>query len=194
MVLSSVISASSMFLVDSVKDPGPPRIRDARRVDRLTGGTTSVDARIWAPVRPSTEDVTGPHGRQSELARIDRFLDDAASGPLALFVEGPAGIGKTTLWGAGIGLAADRGWTVLTCRPVESEVRLSFSALGDLMEGVPPSAFASLPRPLRHALDVALLAADPGPEPPDQRALAVALLGVLRELVGAGPVLIGVDD
>jgi DNA-binding CsgD family transcriptional regulator len=145
-------------------------------------------------VRPSTEDVTGLYGRRAELARIDNFLDDASSRPVALFVEGPAGIGKTTLWGAGVRLAVERGWTVLTCRPVESEVPLSFSALGDLMEGVPPAAFAGLPPPLKHALDVALLAADPGPEPPDQRALAVALLGVLRELVSAGPVLIGVDD
>ena len=44
------------------------------------------------------------------------------------------------------------------------------------------------------ALRVALLLASPGDAPPDERAVAVAVLGVLRELAGAGPVLVAVDD
>ena len=83
---------------------------------------------------------------------------------------------------------------MLTCRPVQAEAALSFSALGDLLEPVPEAAFGGLPGPQRHALDVALLRAEPGPEPPDQRAVAVAFLGVIRALAEAAPVIVGVDD
>src|SRR5690349_2095502 len=111
--------------------------------------------------------AAGVHGRADELARIESFLDDVISGPVALLLEGAAGIGKTTLWSAGIDLARRRGCWVLTCRPVQSEAALSFSALGDLLESVPEQALAGLPGPQRQALDVALLRAEPGPEPPD---------------------------
>ena len=116
-----------------------------------------------------------------------------ASHPAALLFEGEAGIGKTTLWSAGIDQARRRGWQVLTCRPVQPEAALSFSALGDLLEPVPDSVLGRLPGPQRRALDVALLRAEPGPEPPDQRAVAVAFLGVIRDLAEAAPVIVGVD-
>ena len=138
--------------------------------------------------------AAGVHGRAAEFARIEGFLDDVISGPVALLMEGAAGIGKTTLWSAGIDLARRRGCWVLTCRPVQSEAALSFSALGDLLESVPEQVLAGLPRPQCHALDVALLRAEPGPEPPDQRAVAVALLGVIRALADTAPVVVGVDD
>jgi DNA-binding CsgD family transcriptional regulator len=134
------------------------------------------------------------YGRAAELARIGHFLDEMGSGPAALLIEGAAGIGKTALWSAGIEMARQRGWWVLTCHPVRPEAALSFSALGDLLEPVPRQALAGLPSPQRRALDVALLRAEPGPEPPDQRAVAVALLGVIRVLAETSPVLIGVDD
>ena len=136
----------------------------------------------------------GIHGRAAELARIGRFLDEAADRPAAMLIEGEAGIGKTTLWSAGIDQARHRGWHVLTCRPVQAEAALSFSALGDLLEPVAEAAFGGLPGPQRRALDVALLRAEPGPEPPDQRAVAVAFLGVIRALAEAAPVIVGVDD
>jgi DNA-binding CsgD family transcriptional regulator len=134
------------------------------------------------------------HGRAAELARLARFLDEVTGHPAALLLEGEPGIGKTTLWSAGIDQARRRGWQVLTCRPVQSEAALSFSALGDLLEPVPEAALGALPGPQRRALDVALLRAEPGPEPPDQRAVAVAFLGVIRALAQAAPVIVGVDD
>jgi hypothetical protein len=136
----------------------------------------------------------GLYGRTAELARIGRFLDEAASHPAALLIEGEAGIGKTTLWSAGIDQARRRGWHALTCRPVRPEAALSFSALGDLLEPVPEAVLGRLPGPQRRALDVALLRAEPGPEPPDQRAVAVAFLGVIRALAETAPVIVGVDD
>src|SRR5579859_3910949 len=133
----------------------------------LTRGNTLVPSRWQATVGCSADDAVGLHGRAAELARIGHFLDEVAGGPVALLIEGAAGIGKTALWSAGIEMARERGWWVLTCRPVQSEVALSFSALGDLLELVPGEVLAGLPGPQRRALEVALLRAEPGPEPPD---------------------------
>jgi DNA-binding CsgD family transcriptional regulator len=151
--------------------------------------------RAWGcrVTRAADPDV-GIHGRATELAQIGRFLDEVAAHPAALLIEGEAGIGKTTLWSAGISDARQRGWQVLTCRPVQAEAALSFSALGDLLELVPEAVVSGLPGPQRRALDVALLRAEPGPEPPDQRAVAVAFLGVIRALAEAAPVIVAVDD
>ena len=151
--------------------------------------------RAWGcRVTRSVGPDVGIHGRASELARIGRFLDEVASHPAALLIEGEAGIGKTTLWSAGIDYARQRGWHVLTCRPVQAEAALSFSALGDLLEPVTEAVFSGLPGPQQRALDVALLRAEPGREPPDQRAVAVAFLGVIRALTEIAPVIVGVDD
>jgi DNA-binding CsgD family transcriptional regulator len=51
-----------------------------------------------------------------------------------LLLEGAAGIGKSTLWHAGVSVARARGHRVLACRAAESEARLSHTALGDLFD------------------------------------------------------------
>jgi tetratricopeptide (TPR) repeat protein len=79
---------------------------------------------------------------------------------------------------------------VLTCRAAESEARLSYAALGDLLDFELPD----LPAPQARALQVALLRAEVEGAPPDQRAVSVATLGVLRALAAADPVMIAVDD
>src|SRR5215472_18126259 len=128
------------------------------------------------------------------MAAVAAFLDAVGSGSAGLVLEGAAGIGKTTVWAAGAALAAGRGYTVLSCRPAESEARLSFAALGDLLGGALEEAVAGLPPPQRRALEVALLLADPAGSPPEQRAVCVAFLGVLRGLAASGPVVVAVDD
>jgi tRNA A37 threonylcarbamoyladenosine biosynthesis protein TsaE len=55
-------------------------------------------------------------GREPELDAIGRFLDDPLDGLAALLIEGEAGIGKTTLWQAGVDAAMERGYRVLTAR------------------------------------------------------------------------------
>ena len=52
-------------------------------------------------------------GRSAELADIAQFLDEVPRRPSALVLVGEAGIGKTTLWEAGVERASDRGWRVL---------------------------------------------------------------------------------
>jgi DNA-binding CsgD family transcriptional regulator len=129
-------------------------------------------------------------GRESELARVRSFIGSVSEGPSALLLEGAAGIGKSTLWHAGVSVARARGHRVLACRAAESEARLSYTALGDLFDFELPD----LPAPQKRALDAALLRAEFEGAPPDQRAVSVASLGVLRALGTAGPVIVAIDD
>ena len=76
-------------------------------------------------VKRSAGGIAGLYGRTDELDRITHFLDSVSGGPAALLIGGPAGIGKTTLWAAGMEVARSRGWWVLSCRPVQSEAPLS---------------------------------------------------------------------
>jgi DNA-binding CsgD family transcriptional regulator len=143
---------------------------------------------VWG--RWMDEPVHGILGRDTELAQLHNFLDPVSGGPSALLLEGAAGIGKTTLWHAGVSVAQARGHRVLACRAAESEARLSYAALGDLFDFELPE----LPAPQQRALDAALLRADVEGAPPDQRAVSVASLGVLRALATSGPVIVAIDD
>jgi hypothetical protein len=67
-------------------------------------------------------------GRDEELAALGAFLSAIDEGPAALLLEGEAGIGKTTLWTAGIRDAESRAHAVLVARPVGAEARMSFAA------------------------------------------------------------------
>jgi DNA-binding CsgD family transcriptional regulator len=133
-------------------------------------------------------------GREQELGELARFLDAVPAGPVGLLLEGDAGIGKTTLWREAVLGALDRSYRVLSCRPVESEAQLAFTALGDLLEEVPDSATAELPAPQRRALEIALLQIDAEGPAPLPRAVSLGVLGVLRALAASGPLVIALDD
>ena len=136
------------------------------------------------------EPAHGNLGRDAELAEVESFVGSVAGGPAALLLEGAAGIGKTTLWRAGVSFARARGHRVLSSRAAESEARLSYAALGDLFDFELPD----LPAPQQRALDAALLRAEVEGAPPDQRAVSVASLGVVRALAASGPVILAIDD
>jgi DNA-binding CsgD family transcriptional regulator len=131
-------------------------------------------------------------GRERELAVVESFLDE--DGPRALLLEGEPGIGKTSLWLAGVEAAPARGMGVLAARATSAEVRLSFAGLADLIGRLPASVFESLPRPQRRALDAALLRDDAPADLTDPRGVGQGLLGVLRALAADGPVVVAVDD
>ncbi|MGZ4335448.1 MAG: AAA family ATPase, partial [Gaiellaceae bacterium] len=139
-------------------------------------------------------DQPGVVGRRRELGAIEEFLARASDGATALAVSGPAGIGKTTVWEAGAELAARRGRRVLLARPAGVEASLSFAGLGDLFATVDDATLDRLPAPQRRALAAALLRDDPIAGRIDPRALATATAAVLRELAGAEPILVAVDD
>jgi DNA-binding CsgD family transcriptional regulator len=132
-------------------------------------------------------------GRVQELAAVEAFLS-GDSGADALAIVGEAGIGKSTLWQEAVRRATERGVRVLRCRPAESEARLSFAGLSDLLSPVEDDVFVALPAPQRHALDVALLRTEAFGAPPDRRVVATALLSLLRALAAKSAVLVAVDD
>jgi DNA-binding NarL/FixJ family response regulator len=132
-------------------------------------------------------------GREEELDRLRAFVDGAREGTAKLLLEGEAGIGKTTLWRAGVEHARELGLRVLESRPVAPERELSFAALGDLLSGL-HDEIGTLPAPQRRALRIALVLEEAEGEPAEQRAVAAAMLGLLRRLTAEEPLLIALDD
>jgi DNA-binding CsgD family transcriptional regulator len=135
-----------------------------------------------------------PFGREAELAAISTVLDTLPTGPAALILGGEAGIGKSTLWLDALSQARARSYRVLSCRPTGSEAKLSFAALGDLLNEVVEESIDGLPPPQRSALEVALLRKEATDVPPDQRAVSSAFHGVLMAIAASGPCLVAVDD
>ena len=105
-------------------------------------------------------------GREQELATIEGALTELGDGPWALSIEGEAGIGKMTLWQAGVDAALLLGYRVLTARIGAMETKLSFTTLGDLLDPVVDEALPELPDPQRAALEVALLRTEATGRPP----------------------------
>ncbi len=132
-------------------------------------------------------------GRQAELRGIGGFLESIATGPRALILDGQPGIGKTTLVQAGVADAIARGYTVLSCRPSQSEARLSYSSISDLFAGVADSDLGDLPTPQLEALEVVLLRTKPPSSGVDHRSVATAVLAVMRRLSGRRPVVMCID-
>lgn len=133
-------------------------------------------------------------GRTDELKILATFFEGETTGARALLIEGDAGIGKSTVWREAIRIACRKG-RVLTSRASEAETRLSFTILGDLlMPALDDEVLARLPVGQRRGLEAALLLTDTGQAHPDGRAVALAVLGVLRVLAESGPVTVGVDD
>jgi len=120
-------------------------------------------------------------------------LASATTEPSALLIEGEPGIGKTTLWLAALQLAREKGFLVLSARAAAAESVLAYSALADLLDGVPASAWADLPEPQRAAVDQVLMRSDNG-SATDQRAVAAAFLSVIECLTDDAPLLVAIDD
>ena len=145
--------------------------------------------------QPAWDDVVPDVvGRADELARIAGFVTDTGPGTSVLLLDGAPGVGKTTLWEAGVTLARKHGLRVLTARSSGAETALCFSAVVDLFDEVSLDDLGGLPQPQRRALEVALLRADPGDEPANVHAIGLGLLGALRELAADGGLLLALDD
>jgi DNA-binding CsgD family transcriptional regulator len=135
-------------------------------------------------------------GRDEELAAIGSLLSSVAEGQgaAAVLLSGEAGIGKTTLLEAAVEAARERSFRVHAARPSEAEAKLSFAAVGDLLEPVVDDVLPLLPPPQRRSLEVALLIVEDEGATPNPRGVAVAFLAALRALARTGPVLLAVDD
>jgi DNA-binding CsgD family transcriptional regulator/tetratricopeptide (TPR) repeat protein len=132
--------------------------------------------------------------RPSEEEALSEFLHSASSAPSALLVDGEAGIGKTTVWLAGLQRARDRGFRVLPARAANAQSVLAYAPLADLLTGLDPDTWADLPDPQRIAVDRVLRREHAVDAVTDQRAVAAAFLSVVDRLANNGPVLLAIDD
>ena len=133
-------------------------------------------------------------GRDAEQQAIGAFLDSVQHGAGALVLAGPAGSGKTTLLRAASGMAAARGYTVLSTTPARSDMRLAFAGLADLLEPHWNAVAGELPRPQARVLGVAMVLEDAPALPPEPRTIATAFRAALTVLARSAPVLVVIDD
>ena len=133
-------------------------------------------------------------GREAELMAIGAFVAEGRRGPAALVFAGEAGIGKTTLWRTALCEVEVDAGAVLVCRGIEAEASLSFVGLSELLGPVLDDVLPSLALPRRRALEVALLLAPSREVTPDQLAVGLAVLDVLKLMSACGPVVVAVDD
>jgi DNA-binding CsgD family transcriptional regulator len=132
-------------------------------------------------------------GREEELGAIVGLLDAHEELWGAAVLPGEAGIGKTTLWLAGVEAASARGYRILSSRPSEPETRFSFAGLSDLLGSAASDVLPQLPPLQQRALGAALLLGESEIHA-DDRAVAAAFLGALRLLAADNPVCLAVDD
>jgi DNA-binding CsgD family transcriptional regulator len=129
-------------------------------------------------------------GRNHERDALDSLLDAAREGRSGVLVlVGEAGIGKTALLEYALGAA--EGMRVLRARGIESEARVPF---GGLLELLRPAlgALEAIPRPQADALAGALALRPPAAQ--DRFAVDAATLSLLAAYAEDGPVLVVVDD
>jgi DNA-binding CsgD family transcriptional regulator len=133
-------------------------------------------------------------GRTAELEAVDRWVAALRTEAAGLRIEGEPGIGKTSLWREALRRAEGAGARILRAAPMEPERSLTLGALTDLLIEVGTDELEALPAPQRHALEIALLRAEPSGQLPDQRTLSVATAGLLRHLATERPVVLAFDD
>jgi DNA-binding CsgD family transcriptional regulator/DNA polymerase III delta prime subunit len=141
-------------------------------------------------VRQATLEIVG---REEELEAVRAFA--AAERPgRALLLTGEPGIGKTTLWEAGVEAARGRGERILSTRQNEAEAQFSFAGLADLLADVDTQELIGVPAPQRSALEIALLRAEPTDAPPESFAISSGFLNTLRSLSRRDPLVLAIDD
>lgn len=138
--------------------------------------------------------VSGAVGRTAEMRAVTIFLDQAGTAPSGLFLEGEAGIGKTTVWLTALAQARERNYCILTARTSPTETVLGYGTLADLLSEVPGTAFGDLPAAQQLALARVRLQAEDDGGGGDARAVAAGFLSVVEKLAATSPVLIAVDD
>jgi DNA-binding CsgD family transcriptional regulator len=134
-------------------------------------------------------------GRELELTLVERFLRSASDGPIALLLEGEAGIGKSTIWRHAVRSALAHGLTVLASRPAEAEAKSSYMVLADLLANTPDPMLQGIPAPQARALRIAVLRKEDGSgRPVNQETVSMGFLSLLRVLTGEGTLILAIDD
>jgi len=130
-------------------------------------------------------------GRDAEVTLLTSLLDGIHSSGGAVVLRGEPGIGKSRLLAEAAALARDRGMVLLSASGVQSEARLAFAGLHQLLWPVRDRAADLIPTH-RAALDAAFGLTD-GP-PPEHFRIAMATLDLLSEVASDAPLLLIAED
>lgn len=130
-------------------------------------------------------------GRADEFTALTSAAANITQAGCALVIEGDAGIGKTTLLSAVAGWAGDHGFTVRSCAGVQSQAKVGYAAVHELVHPLSRHADA-LPTHQRRALLAAFGMADH--ELPNPLLIGVAMLGLIEEAAAHQPLMLIVDD
>ncbi|WP_370332623.1 LuxR C-terminal-related transcriptional regulator [Mycolicibacterium hippocampi] len=136
-------------------------------------------------------------GAAEKVARarsVGKFLGLARVQPSALFIDGEAGIGKTTLWLETIQRARESGFAVLSAQGAPTESVLAYGGLADLVSNVDVEVWAGLSEPQRAAMLGAVDHREIVGGVDDARAVSAGFLTLVHGLAARAPVLIAVDD
>jgi DNA-binding CsgD family transcriptional regulator len=131
-------------------------------------------------------------GRDRERHELEAALAGARLNRSAILViSGEVGIGKTTLLDDAAERARQAGMRVLRARGIESEARVPFAGLFELLRPALP-ALARIPKPQRAALEGALALRPSTAQ--DRFAVGAATLSLLAAHAEGAPVAVFVDD
>ena len=130
-------------------------------------------------------------GRQGEVALITSLLERIQTSGAAVLLRGGPGIGKSRLLTAAAEIADAHQVSTLSATGVQSEARLPFSGLHQLLRPIRDRTQELAPA-LRASLDNALGVGD-GTAPEPFR-IAMAVLDLFSEVAAETPLLVVVDD
>src|SRR3954451_22455516 len=130
-------------------------------------------------------------GRRAEVERVTSLLDGIESGGGALVLRGEPGIGKSRLLQHAAAVAHDRGIAVLSTTGVQSEARIGFAGLHQLLRPVRTLTDRLVPI-CQMALNAAFgLIEETSPSPFH---IAMATLDLLSEVAADSPLLVVAED
>ena len=140
-------------------------------------------------------------GRDDELGRLLRLLDDAEAGrSVVALVSGDAGVGKSRLVAEATRLAAGRGFTVLSGQCAELGDSVPYLPLADALRSAAQAGAVRDALSSRPALSMLLpeggggLTIDSDRSGLARQQMFGGVLGLLTELAAAGPVLLVLED
>ena len=146
---------------------------------------------ITLPMLGPSEHRAPLFGRTGEIEALAGLLDGVERAGAALVLRGDPGIGKSRLLSEAIALAEEREMTVLATKGVQSEARLAFSGLQQLLRPV-RSQTTGLTATHLAVLDAALGLGDG--EPPGHFRIALAVLDLLSDAASDRPLLLVAED
>jgi DNA-binding CsgD family transcriptional regulator len=147
-----------------------------------------ADQRRKIPGMPALETLVG---REPEIRAIHELLDGIGERGASLVLRGEPGIGKSALLEEASRYAEGQGLTILATTAVESETRLPFAGLHQLLRPVLGDA-ERLPAPQRAALLGAFGMAEGGAT--DLFLIALGALELLSDQAAEAPLLLVVED